>query len=175
MGGRQSIACACRSAHNCTKLVRPSAPPIAMISLIQRVTEASVTVDGITIGAIGAGLLALVAVEPEDGDKQVQRMLQRLLGYRVFEDEHGHMNRSLVDTGGALLLVPQFTLAADTRKGMRPSFATAAEPAHGQRQFDALLQLARKSHPGVENGRFGAHMIVSLVNDGPATFQLHAN
>lgn len=145
-----------------------------MISLIQRVTQASVQVDGTTIGAIGPGLLALVAVEPEDGDKQARRMLERLLGYRVFADADGRMNRSLADTGGGLLLVPQFTLAADTRKGMRPGFARAASPGHGRHMFGHLLDMARKSHPGVENGRFGAHMMISLTNDGPVTFWLAA-
>ncbi len=145
-----------------------------MISLIQRVSEASVHVDGELVGAIGPGLLALVAVEPDDGDRQARRMLERLLGYRVFADAEGRMNRSLADTGGGLLLVPQFTLAADTRKGMRPGFAGAASPEHGRRRFEHLLALARAAHPGVENGRFGAHMKVSLVNDGPVTFRLLA-
>ncbi len=145
-----------------------------MISLIQRVTQASVHVEGELVGAIGAGLLALVAVEPDDGEPQVRRMLERLLGYRVFADAQGRMNRSLRDVDGGLLLVPQFTLAADTRKGMRPSFATAADPAHGRRLFEALLQRAREAWPGVESGRFGAHMQVRLVNDGPVTFRLHA-
>lgn len=145
-----------------------------MISLIQRVTRASVEVDDVTIGAIGPGLLALVAVEPDDGEKQARRLLQRLLGYRVFADAAGRMNRSLADTGGGLLLVPQFTLAADTRKGMRPSFAGAADPAHGRTWFERLVALAEAAHPGVEKGRFGAHMMVSLVNDGPVTFRLEA-
>lgn len=143
-----------------------------MIALIQRVTRAHVTVENETVGAIGAGLLALVAVQPDDGEAQAQRMLQRLLGYRVFADEAGKMNRSLADTGGSLLLVSQFTLAADTRAGMRPSFITAAPPEHGRRWFDRLVELARAKHPGVETGRFGAHMEVHLVNDGPVTFRL---
>lgn len=143
-----------------------------MIALIQRVLSASVAVDNETVGAIGPGLLALVAVQPNDDEVQTRRMLQRLLGYRVFGDEHGKMNRSLADTGGGLLLVSQFTLAADTRSGMRPSFSTAAEPAHGRRWFERLLELARAAHPGVETGRFGAHMVVQLVNDGPVTFWL---
>ncbi|HEX7338922.1 MAG TPA: D-aminoacyl-tRNA deacylase [Rhodanobacteraceae bacterium] len=145
-----------------------------MISLIQRVTRARVSVDGETVGAIGPGLLALVAVEPDDTDKQARRLLERLLGYRLFEDAEGRMNRSLVDTQGGLLLVPQFTLAADTRKGMRPSFATAAEPAFARRMYEHLLTLAGDAWPGVENGRFGAHMVIDLVNDGPTTFWLHA-
>ena len=143
-----------------------------MIALIQRVLSAGVTVDGETVGAIGPGLLALVAVQPHDGEVQAQRMLQRLLGYRVFADDHGKMNRSLTDTGGSLLLVSQFTLAADTRSGMRPSFTRAAEPEHGRRWFERLLELARTAYPGVETGRFGAHMVVQLVNDGPVTFWL---
>ena len=144
-----------------------------MLSLIQRVTQASVTVDGETIGAIGPGLLALVAVEPGDGEAQYQRLAERLLGYRVFADEAGKMNRSLADTGGGLLLVSQFTLAADTRSGMRPSFTSAAPPAEAERGFNRLLDICRGSYPpGVETGRFGAHMVVSLVNDGPVTFLL---
>jgi D-aminoacyl-tRNA deacylase len=143
-----------------------------MIALIQRVVSARVTVDDETVGAIGPGLLALVAVQPHDGEAQTQRMLQRLLGYRVFADDHGKMNRSLSDTGGGLLLVSQFTLAADTRSGMRPSFTSAAEPEHGRHWFERLLELARAAHAGVETGRFGAHMMVQLVNDGPVTFRL---
>ncbi len=145
-----------------------------MIALIQRVTEAKVDVDGEVVGAIGAGLLALVAVEPADGEAQAQRMCERLLGYRVFADEAGRMNRSLADTGGGLLLVPQFTLAADTAKGMRPGFASAASPEAGRRWFDRLVELARASHPAIATGRFGAHMRVHLVNDGPVTFILHS-
>jgi len=143
-----------------------------MISLIQRVTSASVQVGDETIGSIGAGLLALVAVQPDDGEAQARRMLERLLGYRVFADEAGKMNRSLSDTGGGLLLVSQFTLAADTRSGMRPSFTRAAPLEQGRRWFERLLELARAAHPGVESGRFGAHMVIRLVNDGPVTFWL---
>jgi D-aminoacyl-tRNA deacylase len=143
-----------------------------MISLIQRVQSARVDVDARTVGAIGPGLLALVAVQPDDGEAQTRRMLERLLGYRVFSDEQGRMNRSLADTGGGLLLVSQFTLAADTRSGMRPSFTSAASPEHGRRWFDRLVELARTAHPGVEIGQFGAHMKVHLVNDGPVTFWL---
>lgn len=143
-----------------------------MIALIQRVLSARVEVEGETVGAIGPGLLALVAVEPHDGEREAQRMLQRLLGYRVFGDDAGRMNRSLADTGGGLLLVSQFTLAADTRSGMRPSFTRAAPPEQGRRWFERLLELARAAHAGVETGRFGAHMVVSLVNDGPVTFRL---
>ncbi len=146
-----------------------------MIALIQRVSEARVVVDDICIGAIGAGVLALVAVEPDDGEKQSRRMLERLLGYRIFADARQRMNRSLADTGGGLLLVPQFTLAADTTKGMRPGFAGAATPEHGRHWFDDLVMRAKKAHAGVETGRFGAHMKVSLVNDGPVTFWLRAH
>ena len=143
------------------------------LALIQRVISASVAVDDAVVGAIGPGLLALVAVEPGDTDAQIQRMAERLLGYRVFEDAAGKMNRSLSQTGGGLLLVSQFTLAADTRSGMRPSFTTAAPPAEGERGFDRLVAICRQKHPpGVETGRFGAHMVVSLVNDGPVTFLL---
>jgi D-tyrosyl-tRNA(Tyr) deacylase len=143
-----------------------------MIALIQRVLTASVSVDDETIGAIGPGLLALVAVQPDDGEAQTRRMLERLLGYRVFADANGKMNRSLADTGGGLLLVSQFTLAADTRSGMRPSFTSAAPPEQGRRWFERLLELARAAHPGVETGRFGAHMVIQLANDGPVTFWL---
>ncbi len=144
-----------------------------MLALIQRVTSASVTVDAAVVGAIGPGLLALVAVEPGDTEGQIARMAERLLGYRVFEDAAGRMNRSLTDTGGGLLLVSQFTLAADTKSGMRPSFTTAAPPAEAERGFNRLVELCRQMHAtGVETGRFGAHMVVSLVNDGPVTFLL---
>ncbi|WP_449427113.1 D-aminoacyl-tRNA deacylase [Rhodanobacter umsongensis] len=143
-----------------------------MIALIQRVLSARVDVGEETVGAIGPGLLALVAVQPDDGEAQTKRMLERLLGYRVFADDAGRMNRSLTDTGGGLLLVSQFTLAADTHSGMRPSFTRAAPPEHGRRWFERLLELARVAHPGVETGRFGAHMVIQLVNDGPVTFWL---
>lgn len=146
-----------------------------MLALIQRVTSASVRVDDETVGAIGPGLLALVGIEPGDGDAQVARMSERLLGYRVFTDDDGRMNRSLADCGGGLLLVSQFTLAADTRSGMRPGFSTAAAPDEAERVFSQLLARCRERHPpGVETGRFGAHMVVSLVNDGPVTFLLKA-
>jgi D-tyrosyl-tRNA(Tyr) deacylase len=146
-----------------------------MLALIQRVTEAAVEVDGACVGAIGAGLLALVGIEPGDGEAQVARMTARLLGYRVFDDGQGRMNRSLADTGGGLLLVSQFTLAADTRSGMRPGFSTAAAPAEAERIFGELVGRCRETHPpGVETGRFGAHMSIRLVNDGPVTFLLKA-
>ncbi|QJD30345.1 D-aminoacyl-tRNA deacylase [Methylococcus geothermalis] len=143
-----------------------------MIALIQRVTEASVRVDGETIGAIGRGLLALVAVERGDGEPQVSRMAERLLGYRLFADGENRMNLSVVETGGGVLLVPQFTLAADTAKGMRPSFTPAADPETGRRLFDALVEVIRSRHSPLATGRFGADMQVSLVNDGPVTFLL---
>ena len=143
-----------------------------MIALIQRVTQARVTVEGECVGAIGPGLLALVAIEPGDGAAQVERMLERLLGYRVFSDAAGRMNLSLRDIGGGLLLVSQFTLAADTNKGMRPSFTSAAPPELGRRLLDRLVERAREAHPEVATGRFGAEMQVALVNDGPVTFRL---
>jgi len=146
-----------------------------MIALIQRVSEARVDVDDAVVGEIGAGLLALIGVQPGDGEAQTQRLLERILGYRVFADAEGRMNRSLTDTGGGLLLVSQFTLAADTRSGMRPGFSTAAAPAEAERWFNRLVELARQRHTGVETGRFGAHMRVRLVNDGPVTFRLEAN
>ena len=144
-----------------------------MLSLIQRVTQASVSVEGQAVGTIGSGLLALVAVEPGDGETQFLRMAERLLGYRIFADGEGKMNRSLADTGGGLLLVSQFTLAADTRSGMRPSFTTAAPPGEAERGYNRLVEICRQKHPpGVETGRFGAHMVISLINDGPVTFLL---
>lgn len=146
-----------------------------MLALIQRVTHARVDVGTQTTGAIDAGLLALVGVEPDDGERQVLRMVERLLGYRVFDDAAGRMNRSLTDTGGGLLLVSQFTLAADTASGMRPGFSTAAAPERAEPVFNLLVERCRMRHPGrVETGRFGAHMVVSLVNDGPVTFLLRA-
>jgi D-tyrosyl-tRNA(Tyr) deacylase len=145
-----------------------------MIALIQRVSEASVTVDGEIIGTIGPGLLALVAVEPDDTEARLQRMAERLLGYRIFSDAAGKMNLALPQVGGGLLLVSQFTLAADTRKGMRPSFTSAADPAKGQRDFDRLVEIVKARHRPVATGRFGAHMQVRLVNDGPVTFWLQS-
>lgn len=143
-----------------------------MIGLLQRVREAWVDVDGERIASIGRGLLVLVGVERGDGAAQADRLLERLLGYRVFDDARGRMNLSLADTGAALLLVPQFTLAADTRKGMRPGFSRAAEPADGKKWFDYLLGTARQRHRPVAGGVFGADMQVGLVNDGPVTFWL---
>ena len=143
-----------------------------MIGLLQRVTEAGVSVDGVAVGAIGVGLLVLVGVERGDSEAEANRLLERLLGYRVFPDNEGKMNLSLNDIGGGLLLVPQFTLAADTRKGNRPGFSPAAAPAEGEQMFTYLLNLARKRYQRVAAGRFGADMQVSLVNDGPVTFWL---
>ena len=143
-----------------------------MIALIQRVREAKVEVGGRCVGRIGGGLLALTAVQPDDNDSRIQRMCERLLNYRVFADDAGRMNRSLADTGGGLLLVPQFTLAADTRKGLRPSFTSAAAPEQARAGFDRLLALAGERHADVASGEFGADMQVSLVNDGPVTFWL---
>ena len=146
-----------------------------MLALIQRVAEASVRVDDDIVGAIGPGLLALIGIEPGDGDRQIARMAQRLLGYRVFADTGGRMNLGLADTGGGLLLISQFTLAADTSSGMRPGFSTAAPPPEAEPVFNELLRTCRQLHrPGVETGRFGAHMVISLVNDGPVTFLLRA-
>ena len=143
-----------------------------MLCLLQRVSESSVTVDGEVIGRIGPGLMVLVGVERGDAEAQAVRMVERLLGYRVFEDADGKMNRSLADTGGGLLLVPQFTLPADTAKGPRPSFTPAAPPGEGEALFERVLALARAAHTSVASGRFGAHMQVALVNDGPVTFML---
>jgi D-tyrosyl-tRNA(Tyr) deacylase len=147
-----------------------------MIALIQRVSSASVAVDGEIIGAISTGLLALVAVEASDTDRDVDRMMDRLLGYRVFPDDSGRMNLSLKDIGGGLLLVPQFTLGADTRKGMRPSFSGGvADPERGRYWFARLVESARERHSPVGAGQFGADMSVSLVNEGPVTFWLQTS
>lgn len=146
-----------------------------MLALIQRVTEARVIVEGETVGAIGPGLLALVGVEPGDGPAQIAKLGDRLLRYRVFSDADGKMNLSLADTGGGLLLVSQFTLAADTRSGLRPSFSTAAPPAEAERIFAEMVDYCRAKHASpVETGRFGANMQVGLINDGPVTFLLRA-
>ncbi|MDD3325568.1 MAG: D-aminoacyl-tRNA deacylase [Zoogloea sp.] len=145
-----------------------------MISLIQRVLEARVTVERRTVGEIGPGLLALVAVERGDQPANAARMVERLLGYRVFADAEGRMNRSLADTGGGLLLVSQFTLAADTAKGTRASFTPAAPPDEAERLFNEVVALARSRHDVVATGEFGAEMTVSLVNHGPVTFRLTA-
>ncbi len=143
-----------------------------MITLLQRVSEARVEVEREVIGQIDQGILVLVGVQAEDDLAGMQRQLERLLNYRVFADADGKMNLSLRDIQGGLLLVPQFTLAANTRKGRRPSFASAASPEQGAAIFDAMVSAARESYPRVASGRFGADMQVHLVNDGPVTFIL---
>ena len=144
-----------------------------MIGLLQRVSRAQVDIDGVTVGSIGRGLLVLLAVQPEDAEPDAERLVDRLLQYRVFEDPAGRMNLSLLDIGGGLLLVPQFTLAADTRKGLRPSFTAAAPPEHGRRLFEFAAAHARaRVGERVATGRFGANMQVSLTNDGPVTLWL---
>ena len=143
-----------------------------MIGLLQRVSEASVTVEGGRIAAIGRGLLVLTAVEPNDTPADVDRLAERILTYRVFPDAEGKMNRSLVDDGLDLLLVPQFTLAADTKKGTRPSFTKAAPPEKGREYFDLMLERCRETIPTTGSGEFGANMQVQLINDGPVTFWL---
>jgi len=146
-----------------------------VIALIQRVTEASVSVDSSTVASIGPGILALVGVERGDGEREAARLVERVVGYRIFPDAQGKMNLSLVDTAGALLAVSQFTLAADTGKGARPSFSSAAPPEEGERLFGRFVELARTYLAQVAVGRFGAHMKVSLVNDGPVTFWLQVS
>lgn len=143
-----------------------------MIALLQRVSEARVSVAGRAVGEIAAGLLVLVGIEKGDAEAQADRLLDRLLGYRVFPDDQGRMNRSLTDTGGGLLLVSQFTLAADTDKGTRPSFSSAAAPDRARELFDYLVALARTRYGRVATGEYGAHMSVALINDGPVTFRL---
>jgi D-tyrosyl-tRNA(Tyr) deacylase len=145
-----------------------------VIALIQRVSEARVEVTGQTTGAIGRGILALVAVERGDGEAQAARLAERVIGYRIFPDAEGKMNLSLADIRGELLLVPQFTLAAETEKGMRPSFSSAASPEEGRRLFESLVEKTSQNVK-VKSGRFGADMKVSLVNDGPVTFWLQAS
>ncbi|HET7203945.1 MAG TPA: D-aminoacyl-tRNA deacylase [Steroidobacteraceae bacterium] len=144
-----------------------------MIALIQRVSEASITIYGEKVGSIGRGVVALMAVEPGDTEATARKLVDRVLAYRVFDDANGRMNLSVTDAGGELLLVPQFTLAADTRKGLRPSFTSAAPPALGRELFERAVARARASLPGrVATGRFGANMKIALVNDGPVTFWL---
>ncbi len=146
-----------------------------MIALIQRVLEAHVDVDQVTVGRIGPGLLALLGVERHDTQAQADRLLERILTYRVFGDEQGRMNRSLLDTGGELLVVSQFTLAADTRKGTRPGFSRAASPELGNELYEYFVAHAQQRLGQVQTGRYGADMQVSLVNDGPVTFWLQVN
>lgn len=143
-----------------------------MIGLLQRVTRARVDAEQQAIAAIGTGLAVLVGVEKSDDEKKADRLLQRLLGYRVFPDRDGKMNLSLTDIHGELLLIPQFTLPADTARGMRPSFSAAAPPEQGRRLFEYLLARARELHPQTAAGCFGADMQVTLTNDGPVTFWL---
>jgi len=143
-----------------------------VIALIQRVSKAAVAVDERLVGEIGSGILALIGFERGDETEQIEKLLTRLLTYRIFADDAGRMNLSLADTGGGLLLVPQFTLAADTRKGTRPGFSTAAAPELARTMFAKCVALARTRHAEVAAGEFGAHMQVSLVNDGPVTFWL---
>jgi D-tyrosyl-tRNA(Tyr) deacylase len=145
-----------------------------MIALIQRVTEASVRVDGHVVGAIGPGVLALVGMVPDDSEASGERLLSRVLQYRIFADHAGRMNHSLLDTGGGLLLVPQFTLAADTSRGNRAGFSTAAAPEQAATLFTTLVALARSRHAPVASGLFGASMQVALINDGPVTFWLES-
>jgi len=143
-----------------------------VIALLQRVSRAEVRVADHAIAAIGQGLLVFVGIEHEDAPQQVARLCDRILGYRLFADKHGKMNLSVVDVGGAVLLVPQFTLAADTSKGNRPGFSRAAEPEEGRRLFEALVQKVSDSQVPVQSGQFGADMQVTLVNEGPVTFWL---
>lgn len=143
-----------------------------MIGLVQRAASASVTVDGKTVGAIDSGIVALVGIVREDTEHNADRLLERLLGYRIFPDDRGRMNLSLGETGAGLLLVPQFTLAADTEKGTRASFTPAADPDVGRRLFDYLVERACNTHPIVKTGIFGTDMQVALINDGPVTFWL---
>ncbi len=145
-----------------------------MIGLLQRVSQASVTVDGTAIGSIGRGLLVFIGVQPHDGTRQAQRLIERVLDYRVFPDADGRMNVSVRDIAGGLLLVPQFTLAADTTRGTRASFTGAALPSVGSALFDECVQIACAQHPIVATGRFGADMQIALINDGPVTFWLEA-
>jgi len=146
-----------------------------MIGLLQRVTDAKVVVDGETVGAIHGGLMVLVCAERNDTEREADALLTKLLSYRVFSDEAGKMNRSVTDVAGGLLLVPQFTLAADTKSGTRPSFTPAAAPEEGKRLFEYFVRQAKSKHDQVETGRFGADMKVSLTNDGPVTFWLQVN
>ncbi len=143
-----------------------------MIALIQRVSQASVSVDGAVVGRIARGILALVCAEREDTESEAAALVSKLLAYRIFPDEQGRMNRSLTDVGGELLAVPQFTLAADTNSGTRPSFTPAAPPALGERLFAEFMRVASERHARVASGVFGAHMQVQLINDGPVTFWL---
>lgn len=143
-----------------------------MIALIQRVLKASVTVDEQCVGAIGRGILALVAIEREDTLEEAEKLAEKILGFRIFSDSEGKMNLNLQQVEGGLLLVSQFTLAADTRKGLRPSFTPAAEPQNAERLFENLYKTLTQKHPKIAKGQFGADMQVALINDGPVTFHL---
>ena len=143
-----------------------------MIGLLQRVSQANVTVNGEVIGAIDKGLLVLVCAQKEDQDANVEKLVKKILNYRIFEDENGKMNKSVTDVNGELLIVSQFTLAADTSRGLRPSFTPAASPELGLRLYERFVELATQSGLKVQTGRFGVHMKVSLVNDGPVTIWL---
>ena len=145
------------------------------MALLQRVTEAEVTVEGRAVGRIGKGLLVFVGVEKSDRRAEADRLAERVLGYRIFSDDEGRMNLSVIDTRGGLLLVPQFTLPADTRSGMRPSLSPAAPADTGRALFEYFLDAARARHASVASGVFGAHMSVSLTNDGPVTFMLQVS
>ncbi len=145
-----------------------------MIALVQRVSSASVTVAGERVAGIGQGLLALIGVEKADDEAKARRLVDRILGYRIFPDAEGKMNLNVLDTEGEVLLVPQFTLAADTRKGMRPSFSSAAEPAKASALFDTVVDIMARKTGWVQTGRFGADMSVRLVNEGPVTFWLQS-
>ncbi len=146
-----------------------------MIALLQRVSAASVSISGTEVAQIKQGLLVLVGFQPGDSQTEIDKILKRILGYRIFEDEQQKMNLSVTDIDGEILLVPQFTLAADTRKGLRPGFSTAATPAEGEKLFNALLTTANKEFSKIQQGQFGANMDVSLTNTGPATFWLEYN
>ncbi len=146
-----------------------------MIALLQRVTEASVSVGGQTTASIGRGVLVFIAVEPRDDERVCVRMVERILGYRIFADDNGRMNNNVRDIDGEVLLVPQFTLAADTRKGTRPGFSHGASPETATVLFSRLAHLATTNHPAVKTGSFGANMQIALINDGPATFLLQIN
>ncbi len=145
-----------------------------MIGLIQRVSSSSVVVEGETIAQIDRGLTVLLGIERKDDEKSADKLLNKILAYRIFEDDKGYMNLGLRQIGGDLLLVPQFTLAADTNSGLRPGFSTAAAPESAEELFHYTVSRARSAHGVVESGRFGAHMQVQLINDGPATFWLQA-
>ncbi len=143
-----------------------------MKALLQRVSQASVSIDGLEVARIAGGLLVLVGIEPDDNQRILEKVLHKLLNYRVFADEQERMNKSLIDVQGGLLLVSQFTLAADTRSGLRPGFSTAAPPAQAEALFEQLVQMAKQRYANVQTGQFGADMQVQLVNDGPVTFML---